>query len=117
MWTFSLDLEEINHIFSVNFCNSPKNLEDLKDKFELVYTYFGTFSRSLLTMFEITLANWPPVCRALTENVTEPWFGLRIRSLHGLMGTFMLNRLEKQRYAIQNECIKDNIDRSIEIQQ
>lgn len=74
MWTFSLDLEEINHIFSVNFCNSPKNLEDLKDKFELVYTYFGTFSRSLLTMFEITLANWPPVCRALTENVTEPWF-------------------------------------------
>lgn len=75
----------------MNFCNSPKNLEDLKDKFELVYTYFGTFSRSLLTMFEITLANWPPVCRALTENVTAPWFGLRIRSLHGLMGTFMLN--------------------------
>merc|ERR1719229_1935700 len=36
-----------------------------------VYTYFGTFSRSLLTMFEITLANWPPACRLLMENVNE----------------------------------------------
>lgn len=36
-------------------------------------------------------------------------------SLHGLMGTFMLNILEKQRYAIQNECIKDNIDRDTTI--
>eukprot|EP00439_Symbiodinium_sp_Y106_P026506 s624_g3.t1 len=47
--------------------------EFVKDQQEIVYTYFGTFSRSLLTMFEITLANWPPVCRVLTENVSE-WF-------------------------------------------
>jgi len=38
-----------------------------------VYEYFGTFSRSFLSMFEITLANWPPVCRLLSENVSE-WF-------------------------------------------
>jgi len=38
-----------------------------------VYKYYGTFSRSMLTMFEITLANWAPACRVLSENVNE-WF-------------------------------------------
>jgi voltage-gated sodium channel len=38
-----------------------------------VFSYFGTFSRAMLTMFEMTLANWPPVCRLLVENVNE-WF-------------------------------------------
>eukprot|EP00930_Biecheleria_cincta_P047706 TRINITY_DN3312_c0_g1_i2.p1 TRINITY_DN3312_c0_g1~~TRINITY_DN3312_c0_g1_i2.p1 ORF type:complete len:1167 (+),score=199.97 TRINITY_DN3312_c0_g1_i2:114-3614(+) len=37
----------------------------------LVYKYFGTFSRSGLTMFEMTLANWVPPSRALTENLGE----------------------------------------------
>merc|ERR1719172_428822 len=36
-----------------------------------VFEYFGTFSRAMLSMFEITLANWPPVCRLLSENVSE----------------------------------------------
>jgi len=36
-----------------------------------VYEYFGTFSRALLSLFEMTLANWPPVCRLLVENVSE----------------------------------------------
>merc|ERR1711865_789276 len=30
-----------------------------------IYRYFGTFTRALLTMFEITLGNWIPACRAL----------------------------------------------------
>jgi len=38
-----------------------------------IYKYFGTFSRSLLSMFEMTLANWPPICRLLSEEVSE-WF-------------------------------------------
>jgi len=38
-----------------------------------VYRYFGTFDKAMLTMFEITLANWIPVCRTLTENVSE-WY-------------------------------------------
>jgi len=38
-----------------------------------VYKYYGTFSRSMLTMFEITLANWAPAARILAENVNE-WF-------------------------------------------
>eukprot|EP00931_Biecheleriopsis_adriatica_P101165 TRINITY_DN7636_c0_g4_i1.p1 TRINITY_DN7636_c0_g4~~TRINITY_DN7636_c0_g4_i1.p1 ORF type:complete len:540 (+),score=86.57 TRINITY_DN7636_c0_g4_i1:40-1620(+) len=38
-----------------------------------LFEYFGNFTRSLLTMFEITLANWPPVARLLQESVSE-WF-------------------------------------------
>jgi voltage-gated sodium channel len=41
----------------------------------LVFEYFGSFTRSMLTMFEMTLANWPPVCRLLVEYVNE-WFML-----------------------------------------
>jgi len=38
-----------------------------------LYEYFGSFSRCLLSMFEITLGNWPPVTRLLSEEVSE-WF-------------------------------------------
>jgi len=38
-----------------------------------VFKYFGTFARTMLTMFEITLGNWMPPCRALVENVSE-WY-------------------------------------------
>merc|ERR1712078_176798 len=37
------------------------------------YRYFGTFSRSLFSMFEITLGNFVPVSRMLMENVSE-WY-------------------------------------------
>jgi len=36
-----------------------------------VFQYFGTASRSMFTMFELTLANWTIVGRSLTENVSE----------------------------------------------
>jgi hypothetical protein len=39
----------------------------------LVYEYFGTFTRAMLSMFELTLANFPPICRLLGERVSE-WF-------------------------------------------
>lgn len=38
------------------------------------FEYFGSFSRTLLTMFEVTLGNWVPVARFLHENISE-WFG------------------------------------------
>ena len=41
-------------------------------KFE-VYLYYGTFTRSMLTMFEITMANWAKPCRVLVDNVSE-WY-------------------------------------------
>eukprot|EP00928_Gymnodinium_smaydae_P018570 TRINITY_DN17070_c0_g1_i1.p1 TRINITY_DN17070_c0_g1~~TRINITY_DN17070_c0_g1_i1.p1 ORF type:complete len:542 (+),score=65.35 TRINITY_DN17070_c0_g1_i1:42-1667(+) len=40
-----------------------------------VYDYFGTFTKTQITMFEITFANWVPSCRTLVTNVSE-WFGL-----------------------------------------
>jgi len=40
-----------------------------------VYRFYGSFARSMLTMFEITLGNWMVPCRALVENVSE-WYML-----------------------------------------
>lgn len=36
-----------------------------------VYKYFGTFSGTMLTMFEITMASWVGPCRVLVDNVSE----------------------------------------------
>merc|ERR1712217_384741 len=36
-----------------------------------VFGYYGTFWRSMVTMFEITFANWAPPCRLLLDNVSE----------------------------------------------
>merc|ERR1711987_41602 len=55
---------------------------------ETLFLYFGTFTRCLLSMFEITLGNWPPVARLLSENVTE-WFTL-VNVLHKLTIGFAL---------------------------
>jgi len=38
-----------------------------------VYRYFGSFTTSIFSMFELTLANWAPISRKLYENVSE-WF-------------------------------------------
>jgi len=35
-----------------------------------LFEYFGTTSRTILTMFELSLANWPPVARILQEDVS-----------------------------------------------
>jgi len=40
---------------------------------EEVYQYFGTFSYATLTMFEMTLANWPPVCRVMMHRLSQWW--------------------------------------------
>jgi len=50
------------------------NSKDVEAKIE-VYTYFGTFTRAMLTTFEMTLGNWVPACRLLMENVSE-WYAL-----------------------------------------
>jgi hypothetical protein len=36
-----------------------------------VFIYYGTFTRSFVTMFEIVIGNWAPPCRLLTDNVGE----------------------------------------------
>jgi len=51
------------------------SMQSSEEKKHKIFEYFGTFWRSLLSMFEITLANWPPICRLLSEEVSE-WFML-----------------------------------------
>merc|ERR1711920_222442 len=53
--------------------------------------YFGTTSRSFLTMFELTLGNWVPVTRALVESVSE-WY-LPILLLYQVVVTFAVIRV------------------------
>eukprot|EP00403_Amphidinium_massartii_P029398 CAMPEP_0178397216 /NCGR_PEP_ID=MMETSP0689_2-20121128/14130_1 /TAXON_ID=160604 /ORGANISM="Amphidinium massartii, Strain CS-259" /LENGTH=582 /DNA_ID=CAMNT_0020017915 /DNA_START=47 /DNA_END=1791 /DNA_ORIENTATION=- len=65
--TLALLLTEGIHTFYLERSDAP--LEERQQ----VYTYFGTASRATLTMFEMTLANWPPVCRVMAENVSEWW--------------------------------------------
>jgi Ca2+-binding EF-hand superfamily protein len=36
-----------------------------------VFKYYGTFWRSMVTMFEVSLANWAPACRVLFDEVDE----------------------------------------------
>lgn len=38
------------------------------------FEYFGTFYRSMISMSEITFANWVPSCRFLVEEVSEYFF-------------------------------------------
>jgi len=45
--------------------------ESSADEQDVVFEYFGNFSRSLLTMFEFTLANWTPPARVLMDHVHE----------------------------------------------
>jgi len=40
---------------------------------QATWAYFGTFTRAMVTMFEVTLANWAPACRLLTNNVSEAY--------------------------------------------
>jgi len=78
VWSFLLllSIELVIGLFLCQLLNdyiTDDHLEE-KDRRE-VFKYFGTFSRSMLTMFEITLANWVPSCRVLSEQVSA-WFGL-----------------------------------------
>eukprot|EP00440_Ansanella_granifera_P002203 gb/GFBE01002384.1/.p1 GENE.gb/GFBE01002384.1/~~gb/GFBE01002384.1/.p1 ORF type:complete len:553 (+),score=115.54 gb/GFBE01002384.1/:1-1659(+) len=64
-------------LFLTNFLSEVYlgNTDIPKEDRQAVFTYFGTFSRSVFSMFELTLANWPPISRLLAENVSQ-WFFL-----------------------------------------
>ncbi|CAJ1388883.1 unnamed protein product [Effrenium voratum] len=57
---------------------------------EEVYQYYGTFTRSFLTMFEVLFANWGPPCRILVENVSE-WFSVFFLLYRCVLGFAVLN--------------------------
>lgn len=57
---------------------------------EEVFQYYGTFTRSFLTMFEIMFANWGPPCRVLVDNVSE-WFSVFFLLYRCVLGFAVLN--------------------------
>ncbi|CAK9004091.1 unnamed protein product [Durusdinium trenchii] len=77
-WTFCLltFLQCVAGMVVSTLCREYVNdLNQDLSKREEVYRYYGTFSRTFLTMFEILFANWSPPCRALVDHVSE-WFSL-----------------------------------------
>eukprot|EP00929_Paragymnodinium_shiwhaense_P033845 TRINITY_DN18514_c0_g1_i2.p1 TRINITY_DN18514_c0_g1~~TRINITY_DN18514_c0_g1_i2.p1 ORF type:complete len:647 (-),score=140.70 TRINITY_DN18514_c0_g1_i2:533-2473(-) len=52
---------------------------------EELFSYFGTFSRGILSMFELTLGNWVPITRLLVDHVSE-WFTIVIMLFRVLVG-------------------------------
>eukprot|EP00929_Paragymnodinium_shiwhaense_P110641 TRINITY_DN7781_c0_g5_i1.p1 TRINITY_DN7781_c0_g5~~TRINITY_DN7781_c0_g5_i1.p1 ORF type:complete len:635 (-),score=111.69 TRINITY_DN7781_c0_g5_i1:206-2110(-) len=38
-----------------------------------LYKYFGTFTNSMFSMYELTMANWAPIARTVVSNVSE-WY-------------------------------------------
>eukprot|EP00811_Abedinium_folium_P012401 NODE_2149_length_2282_cov_10.167053.p1 GENE.NODE_2149_length_2282_cov_10.167053~~NODE_2149_length_2282_cov_10.167053.p1 ORF type:complete len:628 (-),score=176.45 NODE_2149_length_2282_cov_10.167053:399-2153(-) len=45
--------------------------ENVLDDRQSVFGYFGTFSRTMVSMFELSLGNWVPICRLLIGAVDE----------------------------------------------
>jgi len=54
--------------FLSNYINNEDNPIETRT---LVFAYFGTFSRSIITMWELTLGNYAAICRILVDNVSE----------------------------------------------
>lgn len=78
VWSFLL-LWTVQIAMAILFCQLLREFiddetEDEKSRI-LVFNYFGTFSNAVLTMFEITLANWVVSCRVLYVHVNE-WYGV-----------------------------------------
>ncbi|CAE7279902.1 Catsper1 [Symbiodinium natans] len=57
---------------------------------EEVFRFYGTFTRTFLTMFEILFANWSPPCRVLVENISE-WFSIFFLLYRCVLGFAVLN--------------------------
>jgi hypothetical protein len=61
----------ITNVFRSEYLLKPGALTP--EQSEQLFAYFGTYARSMLSTFELTLANWPPICRFLTDNLHEGW--------------------------------------------
>lgn len=69
-----------------DYTNDQAAYGEMMRQKQLVFRYFGTFWRALLTMFEVTFANWVPSMRVLVEHVDESYgvFYLLYRCVIGL---------------------------------
>ncbi|CAE8642753.1 unnamed protein product [Polarella glacialis] len=57
-----------------------------------VFIYYGTFTRTFLTMFEILFANWAPACRVLVDNISE-WYSIFFLLYRCVIGFAVINVL------------------------
>jgi len=55
-----------------------------------VFSYYGTFTRSQITMFEVHLANFAPACRVLVDYCGE-WYAVVFLAYRCLAGYAVLN--------------------------
>jgi len=62
---------------------------DLMER-QMVFSYYGTFSRSQITMFEVHLANFAPACRVLVDYCGE-WYAAVFLAYRCLAGYAVLN--------------------------
>jgi len=63
--------------------------KDLEERHN-VFSYYGTFTRSQITMFEVHLANFGPACRILLDNCGE-WYAGVFLAYRCLAGFAVLN--------------------------
>ncbi|CAE7875696.1 Cacna1i [Symbiodinium microadriaticum] len=92
-WTFCLltFLQCVAGMIVSTLCRDfIENPEFLLATREEVYRYYGSFTRTFLTMFEILFANWAPPCRVLVDNVSE-WFSLFFLVYRCIIGFAVLN--------------------------
>eukprot|EP00434_Breviolum_minutum_P003929 symbB.v1.2.003454.t1/scaffold194.1/size275082/15 len=74
---------------SMDFVRNPT--ADVNARAE-VFRYYGTFSRTFLTMFEVLFANWGPPCRVLADNISQ-WFAVFFLLYRCVFGFAILNLL------------------------
>jgi hypothetical protein len=76
LWSFVLlfFLQVSVGMFVLQFVQ-PYFLDDAVDveSRRTVFYYFGTFSMTMMTMFELTFGNWVVVTRILMDNIGEGW--------------------------------------------
>eukprot|EP00408_Alexandrium_pacificum_P042070 CAMPEP_0171260668 /NCGR_PEP_ID=MMETSP0790-20130122/55574_1 /TAXON_ID=2925 /ORGANISM="Alexandrium catenella, Strain OF101" /LENGTH=295 /DNA_ID=CAMNT_0011729005 /DNA_START=9 /DNA_END=895 /DNA_ORIENTATION=- len=76
----------MNQLMYTYLADNRVSLTDRREVFE----YFGTFSRTLITMFELTIGNWAPPTRVLMAKVGEGW-GLFVVAYRGLLCFALVN--------------------------
>jgi len=74
----------------LNFALEPHVENPAGAKRVEIFQYFGTFTRAFLSMFEVTMGNWVPICRLLNEHVSE-WFSLFFLLYRCLVGFAVMN--------------------------
>jgi len=86
----------VTQVFRSVYLEEPSNLSE--DARLQLFEYFGTFTRSMLSLFELSLANWPPICRWLMENLHEAFmfFALAFKFVMGIAVIGVINSVFMQ---------------------